>query len=212
MTKASWQEEFDGYYDCFPLTHEQAFQIKDLLILNFNQENVKKFIIELRDCCEGAACLIAQPDFKTYKNDRKSIVGTLQKSYNLLDDLRKGKAIKHLSSFTSLYDYNDSEEYFECQEIAASISILLGLLIRKIKRLDDTNIQRSKGRPTADSKEIVFEMTKIWERCFNQKPTTYQDGLFMTVVRIVLEGLKLEYEYPQRKVKEALNKQMTKKE
>lgn len=199
-----WQQEFAQFFDCYPFTHETAFRLKDLLILNFNEEQVRQFIEELRDCCEGAACLLAQPDFKTYKNDRKSIVNTLGKCERLLDDLRKGRALKHLSSFESLYEYNETDVYLECQEIAVTTLNLLRMLIRKIKQLDDSNILRFRGRSTADSKGIVLEIKQIWEKYFHQTPTDYADGLFMEVVQIVLEGLNLPCKDPRRKIKEAI--------
>jgi hypothetical protein len=205
--------EIPGYYDCYPFTHEQAFEIKDLLILNkFKPAQVMRFIVELRDCCEGAACLLDQPDYKTYKNDRKSMVALLEKSYALLDDIRSGRAIRQLSDFSALDDCSRSLECSECQELAVTTGNLLSLLIRKLKRLDDSMGQRFKGRPNADSKGIVAEMAKTWERCFYKKPTKYLEGLFVDVVKIALEGLNLKYEYPQRKIKAAFKEQVTKLE
>lgn len=197
--------EIPGYYDCYPFTHQQAFEIKDILMLNnFKEEQVKRFIVELRDCCEGAACLLDQPDYKSYKNDRKSMVALLEKSYALLYEINEGRLIRQLSSFSVFDEYNP--EYRECQELAITARNLLNILIQKIKRLDDTMGKRFKGRPNADSKGIVAEMAKIWERCFNKKPTTYVDGLFMVVVKIALEGLNLPYKYPERKLRAALRK------
>jgi hypothetical protein len=72
--------------------------------------------------------------------------------------------------------------------------------------------QRFKGRPTADSKGIVAEIAKTWERCFYKKPTKYLEGLFVDVVKIALEGLNLKYEFPQRKINAALKKEVTKLE
>jgi hypothetical protein len=198
------KEEFSAYFDSYPFTHEQAFEIKNILERKFDPECVKKFICDLRDCCEGAACLLDQPDFKTYKNDRKSMLAFLEKSGELLDTIRKGRRIDHLSTFSLLLDDKRSELGFECQELAVTIDNLLSMLIRKIKSLDDLNEQHLKGRPSADSKGIVAEIATIWETCFDKKPTKYIGGPFVEVVQIVLKGLNLPYEYPERKIHAAL--------
>ncbi|MCK9362173.1 MAG: hypothetical protein M0P74_01000 [Syntrophales bacterium] len=203
--------EIPGYYDCYPFTHRQAYDIKDLLLLNkFEPAQVMRFIVELRDCCEGAACLLDQPDYRTYKNDRKSMVTLLEKSYALLNEINEGRLIRQLSSFSAFDVHNP--EYGECQELAVTAGNLLSILIKKIKRLDDSMGQRFKGRPTADSKGIVAEIAKTWERCFYKKPTKYLEGLFVDVVKIALEGLNLKYEYPKRKIHAALKKEVTKLE
>lgn len=197
-------EEFSNHFDGFPFSHEQAFEIKNILERKFDPECVKRFIHELRDCCEGAACLLDQTDFKTYKNDRKSMLGILEKSSELLDRIRKGRGIYHISSFSKLLNEKRSELELECQELAVTTGNLLSMLIRKIKQLDDSNEQRLKGRPSADNKRIVTEIAKRWESCFNKKPTKYLAGPFEEVVRVLLKGLNLKYEYPQRKISEAL--------
>jgi hypothetical protein len=204
VTKKKWTE-ISSYFDCYPFTHEQAFKIKNILEQEFDLECVKRFICELRDCCEGAACLLSQTDFKTYKNDRKSMLSFLKKCEDLLNTIREGRGpIYHLSSFSKLLNEKRSELEFECQELAVVTLDLLSMLIRKIKHLDDSNENRLKGRPKADSKGIVAEIAKIWENCFDKKPTKYLGGPFEQVVQIVLKGLNLRYEYPQRKIHEAL--------
>jgi hypothetical protein len=196
--------EISNYFDCYPFTHEQAYEIKNILERKFDPECVKKFICELRDCCEGAACLLDGTDYKTYKNDRKSMLAFLEKSSELLDTIRKGQGIYRLSTFSQLLDDDLSGLGYECQELAVTTGNLLSILIRKIKCLDDSNEQRLKGRPSADSKGIVAEIARIWETCFDKKPTKYIGGPFVEVVQKVLEGLNLKYESPERKIRAAL--------
>ena len=98
--------KISNYFDCYPFTHKQAFEIKNILERKFDPESVMGFINELRDCCEGAACVLAQPDFKTYKNDRKSMLALLEKCSELLDTIRMGHGIYNLSTFTLLHDFN----------------------------------------------------------------------------------------------------------
>lgn len=201
------KEELSDYFNCFPFTNEQALEIKNILERKFNPENVKTFINELRGCCEGAACLLDQSNFKTYKNDRKSMMGLLEKSKDLLNTIRKGRGqIYHLSTFSKLLDEKRSELEFECQELAVTTGNLLSILIQKIKQLDDSNEQRLKGRPKADSKGIAAEIARIWELCFDKRPTRYRYGPFVNVIRIVLEGLKLPSEDPQRIIDSILKK------
>jgi hypothetical protein len=199
------------HFDCYPFTREQAITIKKILVKKFNPEHVEKFTNELRSCCEGAACVLDQPDFKTYKNDRKSMSALLEKCSELLDTIRMGRGIYNLSTFTLLDNFNTPGDkpgmlYRECQELAVTTDNLLRILIRKLKELDDSNEKRMKGRPSADSKGITAEIARIWETCFDKTPTKYIGGPFVEVVQIVLEGLNLPYEYPERKIRAALKK------
>lgn len=196
------------FYDGYPFTHEQAQRIKEILGNKFDPNSVNVFIDRLRFCCEGAACLLDQPDYKTYKNDRKSMLAILEKSDSLLDAIRRGRmGLYHLSNYTILNNGQLSEESLECQEIAVTIDNLLRILIRKIKRFDEVNEQYRKkgsGRPSADNKKIGAEIVKIWEACFNEKPKKYQDGLFGEVLEIVLEGLYGKQKDPRRTMEDAL--------
>jgi len=201
--KEQWMK-IENHFDCYPFTHKQAYEIKRILKTKFDPESVNEFISELRDICEGAACLLDQQDFKTYKNDRKSMLTIMEKSSDLLDSIRKGRSLCRLENFPVLRNDKRSELDFECQELAATTGNLMSILIRKFKNLDDINKQRIKGRPNADSKGIVAEIARIWELCFNKKPTQYNEGAFVDVVKVALEGLKLKYEYPQRKIKAAV--------
>jgi hypothetical protein len=205
------KEPYD-HFDCYPFTLEQAVKIKRILEKKFDPACVERFVDELRSCCEGAACLLGQPDYKTYKNDRKSMMAFLEKSSELLNTIRKGRGVYRLSTFSLLLDDKRSELGFECQELAVTTGNLLSILIRNLKRLDDTNERHMRGRPSADSKGIVAEIARTWEACFNKKPTKYLEGVFVDVVKIVLEGLNLKYEYPQRKINAAFKKQVTKLE
>lgn len=203
--------KISNHFDCYPFKHEQAYEIKKILERKFDPVRVKKFICELRNCCEGAACVLDQPDFKTYKNDRKSMLAFLEKCSELLDTIRMGRGIYNLSTFTLLDNFNTPGDkpgmlYRECQELAVTMDNLLRILIRKLKELDDSNQQRIKGRPSADNKGIIAEIARIWETCFDKKPTKYIGGPFVEVVQIVLEGLNLPYEYPERKIRAALKK------
>jgi|GEM_PF-4260637 len=208
-------EKYDAasykYFDTYPFTRAQANEIYDVLKKNFDSEKIDKFIDELRSCCEGAACVLDQPDHKTYINDRKSMMRILEKSADLLDEIRKGRGIYNISSLKLLDDYNQPGNKpgalaYECQELAVTIGNILTILIRKLRELDDSNEKRIKGRPLADSKGIVAEIAKIWETCFGKKPTNYMGGPFVDVVRIVLDGLNLKYEYPDRKIRAALKR------
>ena len=204
--------EIENYFDCYPFTHETAGRIKDGLKQKYDAESVKRFIYEIRDCCEGAACLIDQPNCKKFNNKRKSMLAILEKSNQLLDSLRQDNGIYRNSNFSDLLEQKHAELGLECQELAVTTCSLLGILIQKLKSFDELNEQRIKGRPTADSMGIVAKIAAIWESCFLEKPTQYIDGLFAEVVQIVLEGLNLPYEYPQRKIKDALRKPSTKTE
>jgi hypothetical protein len=200
-------EEFPDYFDRFPFTTKQAVEIKSILERKFDPECVKIFIKKLRFCCEGAACLLDQADYKTHKNDRKSMLAFLEKSSELLNTIREGQGIYRLSTFSQLLDEDLDGLGGECQELAVTTGNLLSILIRRLKRLDTLNEQhRIKGRPGADSKGIVAQIARIWETCFDKKPTKYIGGPFVEVVQIILEGLNLQYEYPQRKILAALKK------
>jgi hypothetical protein len=179
-------------------------EIEKILEKKFDSESIRKFIGELRFCCEGAACLLDQSDFKTYKNDRKSMLNLLEKSNNLLDAIRKGQGVRYLSRFSKLLDDKSGELELECQELAVTVGNLLSMLIRKIKDLDDSNEKRLRGRPNADSKGIVAEIAKIWETCFGKRPTKYRYGPFADVVKMVLEGLNLPCKDPQRIIEAGL--------
>lgn len=204
IIKKEWLE-ISNHFDCYPFTHDQAFKIKNILETKFDPECVRKFIYEVRDCCEGAACLLDGTDYKTYKNDRKSMLALLEKSSDLLETIRKGRGIYYLSTLSQLLDDDLSELGSECQELAVTTGNLLSILIQRLKRLDTLNEQhRRKGRPSADSKGIVAKIARIWETCFDKKPTKYIGGPFVEVVQNVLEGLNLQYEYPQRKILAAL--------
>jgi len=192
------------YFDCYPFTHQQAFEIKQILRRKFDEQSVRRFIVKLRFIVEGASCLLEQPDYKTYKNDRKSMLALIDNSSQLLDKIRQGNGIYRISNFSVLLDDELSERGFECQELAVTIGNLLNMLIRKLKTFDELNEKHIRGRPTADSKGIIREIVKIWELCFSTTPTKYVDGPFMEVVQIVLKGLNLPHEYPQRKINEAL--------
>ncbi len=199
-----------GFFNSYPLTHEQAYEIKELLKAKCDSQSVKRFIMKLRDILEGAACLLDQPDYKTFKNDRKIMMTALEKSKQLTEAICDANApITRFTNFHQLLSYNDeyetgSELATDCQELALTVSLMLGMLIRKLKILDVRNEKALKGRPTADSKGIVAEIAKAWESCFNKKPTNYAGGPFDDVIKIVLKGLNLPFEYPQRKIKEGL--------
>jgi len=122
-----------NYFDDYPLTHEQAFRIKKILERKFDPQRVVRFIMRLRFVVEGAACLLDQPDYKTYKNDRKSMINILNKSSELLDAIREGrKKLYYCSNYALLCDDTIGVEATECQEIAVLIDGLLRIFIRKI--------------------------------------------------------------------------------
>ena len=173
---------------------------------NYNPESVKIFIEKLCDCWQVACCLLDQPDTKTYRNDRRSMLNILEKSSELLDTIRKGyPGLYHLSKYSLINNQTLAAEHLECQELAVTTDNLLRLLIKKIKRFDYLlNEQIHKGRPSADSKEIVTEIAKIWESCFSEKPSQYRDGPFVTVIKIIFEGLNLPSKDPQRSIRAAL--------
>lgn len=196
----------DKDIDFFPFTNDQISWIKEILIEKFEVENVSAFIKELCFISEGAMVLLDQQDFKTYKNDRKSMMSLLEKCSDLLEEIRKDRGICHLSTFSVLTDDDLSEERMECQELAITTGNLLTMLIRKLKQLDDTQEQRLKGRPKADSKGFANEIAKTWEKHFGKKPTSYRYGPFTDVIQIVLEALNLPCEDPQRSINAALKK------
>lgn len=198
--------KISDYFDCYPFTHEQAYEIKNILERKFDPKNVDEFIEDLRFCCEGATCLLNQSDFKTYKNDWKSMMALLEKSAELLDQLRKSRGISYFATYSSLMDDKRGELGSECQELALITGDLLSILIRKIKQLDDSNEQRIKGRPNADNKGIIAEISNIWEIHFGKKPTKYRDGPFAEVVQLVLDGLRLPSKDPTRAINAALKK------
>jgi len=195
-----------NYWDNFPFTHEQAFEIRKILERKFNSQEIIRFILKLRFILEGAVCLLNQPDYKTYKNDRKSMLAVLEKSSGLLDAIRQGHGIYRISNFSSLLEDKHGEIGLECQDLAVTVGNLLSILIRKIKSFDELNERRIKGRPTADNKGIIAEIASIWEECFKKKPTKTTGGPFEAIVGKVLECLNLPYVCPQRKIKEALKK------
>jgi len=201
-----------GFFDNYPFTHKQAITILCMLEKKYDLDKISFFIANVRDICEGAACLLHQPDYKTYKNDRKLMMSLLEKSKQLMDDICDHRApMVRFITFQRLVSYNEeyetgSELASDCQEMAVQVALMIGILIRKMKQLDLRNEKALKGRPTADSKGIVKEIAKAWEKWFGKKPTMYAGNDFEDILKIVLEGLKLKYEYPQRKIKDALKK------
>lgn len=201
-----------GFFDTYPFKHKQAIEILQILEKKYDLDKISLFIAKIRDICEGAACLLEQPDYKTYKNDRKSMMALLEKSKQLMDAICDDRApIVRFITFQRLVSFNEeyetgSELASDCQEMAVQVALMIGILIRKLKQLDLRNEKAVKGRPTADGKGIVKEIAKAWEKCFEKRPTMYAGNDFEDILKIVLEGLKLKYEYPQRKIKDALKK------
>lgn len=194
-----------GHFDCYPFTREQANRIHRILVKKYDAALVDKFIDEVRDCCEGATCLILQKDKKTFQNDRKAMLRILEKSERLLDEIRNGRGVWYVKNYAELVDGKRAGLEFECQELAVTTGNLLSILIRKL-RLFDTEIEEKtkRGRPTADAQGIIKDLAGRWEKCFGKKPTKYLGGPFTDVVNIVLKGLDLRYEYPDKKIREAL--------
>ncbi|MDD3847456.1 MAG: hypothetical protein PHC90_13995 [Syntrophorhabdaceae bacterium] len=201
-----------SFYDDYPFTHEQAREIKMKLKGKYDHKDVTRFIMKLRFVLEGAACLLDQTDSKTYRNDRKSMLAILEKSYKLLDAIRQGQ-VGRIPNYTVLLDDDLSELDGECRELARTTGDLLSVLVRKMKKLNELIEQQVKrsagslhGRPTADSKGIVKHIAMAWEEAFREKPTQYPDSDFADVLKIALIGLNLTHEYPRRKLKDALKK------
>ena len=204
-----------GHFDCYPFTREQANRIHRILVKKYDAALVDKFVDEVRDCCEGATCLILQKDEKnfqndrkdrkTFQNDRKAMMRILEKSEKLLDEIRNGRGVWYVKNYAELVDGKRAGLEFECQELAVTTGNLLSILIRKL-RLFDTEIEEKtkRGRPTADAQGIIKDLAGRWEKCFGKKPTKYLGGPFTDVVNIILEGLKLPYKYPDKKIREAL--------
>ncbi len=201
-----YKAESYKYFDTYPFTRAQANRIHEILKGRFDAERIEKFVDEIRDCCEGAAALLNQKDGKTYINDRKSMLKILEKSEKLLDEIRKGRGITHIYNFAQLKDGKREGLEWECQELAVTTGNMLSMLIRKLKSVDTLiEEQRKKqGRPTADARGIIREVASIWEKCFDKKPTKYIGGPFSEVIQVVLKGLKVRFEYPEKKIRDAL--------
>lgn len=192
-----------NFFDDYPFTHEQAREITTFLGRKYDRQDIIRFIMKLRFILEGAACLLDQPDSKTYRNDRKSMLAILEKSYQLLDAIRQGRAYR-IPNYTVLLDDDLVGLDSECRELALTTGDLLGILIRKMKKFNEATEQRISGRPPADSKGIVRHIAKAWEEAFGKKPTRYPESAFAEVLEIVLKGLNITYKYPRRKIKDAL--------
>ncbi len=202
-------EKYDAasykYFDTYPFTREQANEIYDVLKRNFDSEQIDRFIDEIRDCCEGATCLIHQMDNKTFQNNRISMMRILEKSRDLLDEIRKDRGICQFSTYSRLLDNDIGKLGYECQELAVTTGNLLSVLIQKLKEVDGkVQEHRKKGHPTADSMGIVREIADRWARCFGKKPTKYMGGPFADVVKIILEGLNMSFQYPEKKIRDTL--------
>ena len=193
-----------GCFDTYPFTHEQAFDILHVLEKNYDLDRVATFIWKIRFCCEGAACLLDQPDYRTYKNDRKSMLRTLEKSKELLDAITDSRGLYRISNYAALLGQEHVRPADECSKLAKATHALLEVLIDKIREFDNLNEQTMKGHPIADSNGIVREIAKAWESSLGVRPTQYAGGPFEDVVKVVLKGLNMTHEYPQRKIKAAL--------
>ena len=60
--------------------------------------------------------------------------------------------------------------------------------------------------PSADSHSHVFDMAKRYFEIFHEMPTTTVEGTFYNVVTTAYETVKLPFDFPERKIRQAIKK------
>lgn len=67
-------------------------------------------------------------------------------------------------------------------------------------------VKKQGGRPKADTDNFVYFMARIFRDTFATNPTLYADGVFADTVSIALEAVGLPHNYPQKRIKAAIDR------
>ena len=109
------------------------------------------------------------------------------------------------SDFDSLDNRHKSRHVYSIikNTVASRISL------EELKSLIERQLQAWINLPThpsADSHSHVFDMAKRYFEIFHEMPTTTVEGTFYNVVTTAYETVKLPFDFPERKIRQAIKK------
>jgi len=67
-------------------------------------------------------------------------------------------------------------------------------------------VKKQEGRPKADTDNFVYFMAQLFRDTFTTYPTLYVDGVFAKVVGNALGAVGLPHDYPQKRMKAAIDR------
>lgn len=170
--------------------------------------NVNMFIIEVENCCKLMPWLKSHQDLADHRAKLEKIEGDLKatvrdlktmyhKNFNLIPQTHMDHTIE-----PGIKEWQKNTECSNIAYIAYGPLAKLLDIVQNAKKVLNAE-KPSQGRPEADSQGLVTEMAKIFAKHID-KPTTYKDGAFVEVVRIILETLNLPTKDPSRAIRKAI--------
>lgn len=171
--------------------------------------NVNRFIVEVENCCKAMPYLKSKQDLADHRDNLKRIERDLKvtakdlktmchKNFNLIPQV-------HINDTTGPGIKKYWHKNAECSDTAyiayGPVIKLLEMVQHAKSSLD--NRKPSQGRPRTDPQGLITEIARIFARHID-KPTTYDNGPFVEVLRIVLDALNLPAKDPSRAIKKAI--------
>jgi hypothetical protein len=175
------------------ITHLELLCINRLHLLGYNRKRVlltRDYLIK---------------NGKHYLDKLKSVKNGHESAFH--KDFIEGKVVN--DKFEETYIKYDDENYL-CDLLQKSVKAY-NALADFIELLEEPPFDIKKsgaqgGRPKADTDKFVFMIAELYWRTFKAKPTGYQEGNFADVVTIALEAVGLPHEYPQKRLKAAIDR------
>jgi hypothetical protein len=185
--------------------------------------NVNQFILELECICSLSKKMMTWDNYLKNRRNLEALRKHLQKALKILnpsaiDDHGKLKAAESgpftLSAYpqtyydetkiTTLAEILPKEQSFWKRANNAILAIMnLLALLNDSKRFMDAK-KKKRGQQPADQDKLVSSIGEAFQRHLGERPTSYQEGPFVEVVRIALKAIGRDSEYPDRQIRAAI--------
>jgi hypothetical protein len=193
-------------------TDEEKGSLSDALD-KYEQKEVGRFISHLEFYCQDMNLMLNGPKRADLRTDLQVMVKNFKKTLHYLKRLERGKPLlSYTNTITELLENREAvsknSKYMEDSARLRGLKLAweaigpLENLIQEIEnRLEAEEL--TIGRPKADSLGFIKAVADIFNEHLG-RPTTYEDGPFAKVCRIVLEAVGLPAKDPSRAIRTAL--------
>jgi len=187
------------------LTETEQNEIRRTLREEASKEKIEAFIHHLDFFCIAKKAHLEQSPKTDIRATRECILIDCKAAQGHLKQIERGKmVIWHDENIDHFGAGNDPGGDF-LVEILGKAREAVGSLEKFIKvfeRYHQAEVKKI-GRPGADSDHFIRKIKDLYIKYIG-KPTTYEKGAFFTLVKMILEILKLPCEDPSRTIKAAL--------
>jgi len=193
-------------------TDEEKRSLGDALN-KYEQKEVERFISHLEFYCQDVNRILDRPKKSDLRADLQVMVNTFKKTLHYLKRLERGKPLlSYTHTMTELLKNREAvskdPKYMEDGVQLRGLKLAweaVGPLENLIQEIGDRleAEELTIGRPKADSLGFIKAVADIFSE-YLERPTTYEDGPFVKVCRIVLEAVGLPAKDPSRAIRTAL--------